>query len=183
MSTYDLVAIDPGKNELAYAAFAGKKLCAYGELPATTPPIDIDGSVLSAPEVVWETPQADGRGVPPDDLIALSSAGAELARWIAGYSGRTRSYQPRAWKGSVAKPVHHSRLWDALTTAEKKLLGGTETRDAIRNACARGGADGWKKSGKMYYLAREFPKFGDMRMFHDILDAVALGCKHLGRIK
>lgn len=183
MSTYDLVAIDPGKNELAYAAFAGKRLCAFGELPAGSPPLDGDGSIMSAPSVVWETPQADGRGVPPDDLIALSSAGAELARWIAGFHGHTRPYQPRQWKGSVAKPIHHSRLWDALTTRERALLGGTETRTAIRSACERGARDAWRKSGKLYYLAREFPKAGGVKISHDILDAVALGCKHLGRTK
>lgn len=183
MGTYDLVAIDPGKNELAYAAFAGDRLQAFGELPAGCAPVDPDGSILTAPEVVWETPQADGRGVPPDDLISLSSAGAELARWIAGYAGRTRAYRPRDWKGSVAKPVHHSRLWDALTTREKALLGGSDTRAAIRNACARGAADAWRKSGKMYYLAREFPLVAGVKISHDILDASALGCKHLGRIK
>ena len=125
--------------------------------------------------VVVEKPQPDSRtysSVPT--VIELSWQGALVAGLYAGASGcPIQEYMPTEWKGSVAKPIAHSRLWKILEPDERVLLGGDATLAQIERAKDRGALARWAP-GRTYYP--------ETWLMHNILDAVALGCFHLGRI-
>jgi hypothetical protein len=175
-----MIAIDPGKQgcAVAYAAYQNQltgvwwdRRLVYEQLP------------LTGPAVVWEKPQADGRGVPVQDLLDVCHAGADLARWYAGPLGEVQAVTPREWKGGVPKPIHHGRLADVLTDAEFDVLGGViPVCNAIGLARDRGTDDHWRKDGKLYYRAKELPTVNGLKITHDILDAVALLMWALGRL-
>lgn len=119
--------------------------------------------------VSYECPQQDARsyGVPPEVLIRLAAEGAALAGIYAGYyQAQLIAETPTAWKGSVAKPVQHGRLWALLRPCERRLLGGDATALAITNAKRAGALDRWKRKGAAYY-PRGFEA-------HNVLDAVAM---------
>lgn len=139
-----------------------------------------EDSYLDAWRVVVERPEANGRSTPPDDLIAITAAGFFLAGLFAG--GPVRVTTPREWKGQTPKPIHHGRLWDALSRAERTLLGGAPTEAAIRSARQRGAKDRWSKPGATYYRASEFPTVNGVKITHDILDASALNLWDSGRL-
>lgn len=175
VAEFDLAAIDAGATHCAVAFYSlfGKlrHLC---EAPTYAAPN------IRCARAVYEIPQADGRAAPIDDLIRTAVGGAKVAAWLAP---EVVEYQPRQWKGSTPKPVHHRRAWAVLTDAERAILGGTLTSHAIDKACERGARNRWQKDGKLYYSAREFPTVGGLKITHDLLDAAALGLYDLGRIK
>lgn len=176
--SYQLTSIDPGVKSCAVARWRGDTLKWVASWPA--------GEMPSAGEpgrVVWELPQADGRSIPADDLIALTAAGADLARAFAGVDGEVVRYQPRQWKGSTPKPVHHARMWEALTDAERHVIGGAMTASAIWAACERGARARWRKHHNHHYSDRELPTVDGTKITHDLLDAVALGLYDLGRMR
>jgi len=82
---------------------------------------------------------------------------------------------PSAWKGTEPKPQHHARLWEVLTPEERAILGGMATARAIADAVRKGALSRWGKPGASYY-PRSFTT-------HNLLDAAALGCWHLGRLQ
>jgi len=130
-------------------------------------------------EVIIERPEYQGartdnaRG---KDIIDLPWEGALLA---GAYAGRgvcpIVEYPPSKWKGSEPKPINHDRLWEVLTSAERKVLGGTTTYKAIQKAIDKGALKRWKISGAACYPA-------SFKM-HNLLDAVALYCVHVGRLE
>lgn len=172
-----IIAIDPGVHACA---------CAYlenGHLLGTTftqfsTALDWIGS-YKVTHVVVERPEYQGlrtQSARPGDLIALAWAGALLAGRIVGATGaHLVELPPSSWKGSEPKPVHHSRLWQTLTSEERALLGGDTTRDAIARAVDKGARERWKKGGSAYY-----PRAWAM---HNILDAAALGVFYVGRMR
>ncbi len=152
--------------------------------------------------VVVERPALQGqktRAARPQDLMDLCWSGAMLAGAYAGRDGcPILEFTPndvrdkrciyhvkrsigsactcsRGWKGSEPKPVQHARLWEELGPAERLVLGGDMTRDAIYEARERGALDRWGKPGVEYYPKRFTT--------HNLLDAVALGCTYLGRLQ
>lgn len=125
--------------------------------------------------VIVERPQADRRSlsVPIQTLITLAWEGATLAAMYAGRGGALLTAPSvRAWKGSEAKPLQHKRLWAVLDQDEREILGGSATELAIRKACEKGALKRWAPGA--YY-----PKSW---LTHNLLDAVALGAKHIGRL-
>jgi hypothetical protein len=179
----NLLAIDSGYAKsgkgCACAAFFGRHLVKhFFERPRECHPASYG---MAFEIVLWEQPQGDGRTwhVPPEVMIQLTTAGAELAGLFAGWSMahgsccKIVSQTPTGSKGSVPKPIAHLRLWEALTEPERAMLGGAATGKAIAAACERGALDRWRP-GKSYYPSTW--------LMHNILDAVALGAKYLGRL-
>lgn len=115
--------------------------------------------------VVVERPEQDGRSfnARPRDLMNLAWDGAILA---ASYGVPVKWYKPSEWKGQLHKPVHHSKVWRKLDRGERALFP-ADTADVIEAAVQAGAMDRWRQDGKAYY-----PRSW---VFHNILDAVALG--------
>lgn len=171
-----LLAIDSGWPRCAAAQVFGTLLCDVGYLDmASDQAID----VLRYDRVVVEIPTCRPDTPNPEDLIRIGVAGARLAERFARDPACITEYRPNEWKGNTPKPAHHARMWEALTPAERMLLGGRETLFAIYVACERGAKDRWRKPGGTYYRKSELPK----GISHDILDAAALALFALGRIK
>jgi hypothetical protein len=92
-------------------------------------------SVLGAhrPDAVrWvaEYPQSyPGVHAPEADLAGLR----EVIREVGAAAGRpVERIRPRAWKGNVPKPVHHTRVLRALDPAERERVeDGKEALDAL----------------------------------------------------
>lgn len=165
-----LLALDAGVHECAAARFFDGGLVALRTMTARHPggPMYI---IASADEVACEIPQFDTR---------VSKHVIDLAVHVALIAGACRcpvyTYTPRQWIGSLQKPIHHHRIWGALTAAERALFP-ADTTVRIAAACAKGGKDNWRKSGALYYGR------GKGSEVHNLLDAVGLGLHHLGRYR
>lgn len=168
-----LVAIDPGVERCAIAVFAddGELLdVGFVDVPFDCPDVLwsaawSDGIV----SVVAEKPQFDRRCA--KSVIDLAWSGALVAATFAR-GGPVVTYTPSAWKGALTKPIHHHRTLKALTPAEIGVLP-PDTAARVAGACHKGGLDNWRKDGARYYGS-----WGG----HNVLDAVALGLTHLGRM-
>jgi hypothetical protein len=172
-----LVAIDPGYAKrgkgCAVAVLRDGRLSAvFFVRPETVAPAALR---VGAIEVVWERPQVDARTrVSAPAVVRLSAVGGELAGMFAGACGcRAVPVSPQQWKGSVAKPVAHYRLWQVLDPAERDVLGGDATYAVIRGAQLKGAKNRWGRDGASYY-----PSSFDA---HNLLDAAALGLWRLRR--
>lgn len=166
-----LLAIDPGKHWCDCAWFYDGELTRVYAMPSlhrTAGPA-LHGLSIPANRVICEKPQLDGR--PATDLIDVTLAGAYLAgqAW-----GTVRFVEPREWKGSMPKPVHHRKVWQTLTPTERAALPDYAEHE-INKALLRGAKDGWRKPGGTYYR-------GERGKVHNALDAVALGLFELGRL-
>lgn len=174
MTSDTLLAIDPDTKAgcaCAYFDVASQRLnhVVFDSMPGTA----------FVTTVVVERMQADGRTRDIDvrDLLECQFVGALAAGYALGLTMRTAElvhYTPTEWKGSIPKPVHHDRLWKILSEHERAVLGGAETKAQIDRAVEKGALSRWSKPGAAYY-PRSF-------VTHNLLDAVALGCFHLGRI-
>lgn len=131
--------------------------------------VHVSGDPDWAHVVLAEKPQFDRRV--SKHVIDLAWTGALVA---ASFGAPVKAYTPSQWKGSTPKPVHHNRVWQVLTPAERALFpAGTEAR--IAEACRKGGLDAWRKPGVKYYGE------GKGSECHNLLDSAALGLHHLGR--
>lgn len=162
--TGSLIAIDPGVYKTACALYRGGRLYSVGYGP--------DMQRVRADRAVCEKPQFDARvGVYNIDLAV---AGAFLAGRLS--TGGVVFTEPRHWKGSRPKPVHHQEAWAELLPRERSILP-ADTYTRICNAVERGALDRWRKSGGSYYGRSQGSDV------HNLLDAVALGLWYLGRLK
>lgn len=184
-----VVAIDPGFAArgpgCAVALFddTGRLVEARYARPETVSPVELLASELytdmaTAPQplaVVWESPQVDARTrVSTPAVVRLAAVGGVLAGLYAGANGgKVEAVTPSIWKGTAPKPVHHSRMWRALTAAEQRLLGGEDTLTRIHAARRAGAKDRWGKPGGAYYPTSWWT--------HNLLDAVGIGLWRLGR--
>lgn len=172
-----LLAIDSGYPSCAAAAAISDVLTRVGEVS-----IDSGSFFGYCPfdAVIVEVPTLRGGATPnPEDLLLITSVGCRLAERFVKDGRHVREVRPSEWKGNTPKPPHHARMWEALSPAERTLLGGVRTHKAILAACKRGAADRWRKPGARYYRKSELPA----GISHDILDAAALALFALGRIR
>ncbi len=181
LSSDEIVAVDPGKHTCAVAigdsqwglSWAGPTTFAHS-----------DSWKEFAGAAIVEVPSANGRATPPDDLIAEAVHGCLLAGRLC--SGEVRCVTPNEWKGSTRKPIHHDRMWGALSAEEQILLGGDATYDGLQAILERGAKERWRRPGAAYYRAADLPTVemstGAYRLTHNELDAVALLLFALGRI-
>lgn len=107
----------------------------------------------------------------PNDVLAVDRAlyllVGGLTLGLCFPAPQVFEYLPEQWKGQVAKPKHHARLWRVLTEPERELLGGAATLAKIE-------------------IAQRQLAFGKKPSYQwsmgDRLDAAALGAFQLGRI-
>lgn len=119
---------------------------------------------------IYELPAADV----PDKACMRHGTRGLLARRVLLTPAPACTCE-RGWKGSEPKPIHHARVWEELTLAERRVLGGDKTHAAIERACEKGALNRWGRPGASYY-PRAFKT-------HNLLDAAALGLTFLGRIE
>jgi len=169
-----VLAIDPGAETCACVEFARDVIVrASFALPPAWHPMDGEPRI-----VVVERMQADERTRHVDvrHVLACQWNGAFCAAYLSGRTGAAvQWYTPTEWKGSEPKPVQHARLWQILSSDEHAILGGNATSEAIARAVDKGAARRWKIAGADCY-PRKFTT-------HNLLDAAALGCTHIGRLE
>ena len=164
--------IDPGEaKDCALACFEQGFLASLNWVNAESIK-PVSGGIVTRPDyILWEKPQiypkSEGN---PNQMVDLAVAGAEAVTYLRiGWGvqlARMRNVLPRDWKGTIAKPVHHMRLWPILTPAERALFeaGTWEYIQENAHAIAMGKSPSY--SAKVT----------------DLLDATALGCYDLGRL-
>lgn len=138
------VAIDPGKWHCGVAVFDDRLLVMANTIHI--PPgrwrverlvdtiVEYLGPVMCQESWIFETPQSyPGMHAREDDLESLRET-------IAGLNDldrvtRRRSVRPGTWKGNVPKPIHHGRIYKALSTSELErtppMATSPDTWDAI----------------------------------------------------
>ncbi len=171
-------AVDPGTKVCAVALFDDDGLLDHlgfvepdGCVSSRGRSLYVAAHIDGVLHVVCEKPQFDSRV--SKHVIDLAWTGAAVAYSLAA-GGPVTAYTPSQWKKSVAKPVHHHRIWQVLAPAERAVFPeGTEAR--IAEACRKGGLDNWRKPGAEYYGKAKGSEV------HNYLDAVGLGLHHLGR--
>jgi hypothetical protein len=166
------IAIDPGyskKSDGCACALALEGLLAECWFERARDFEHPDNDRDRANFVIVEQPQQDGRSwaVPPAVLIKLAWEGAKLAGLYAGACG-AELLDPTVteWKATEKKPAQHARLWQVLSPAERRVLGGDKTHAAILAACQKGALCRWKLPSDELY-----PKSFKT---HNLLDAAAL---------
>lgn len=161
-----IVAIDPGIKRCAYASFDGERLA---RAAFEAPPWRVDLVLVERPEYHG----ARSNAARTQDLMALSWAGAVAAYRLGA---QVKEYGASEWNRGAPKPIVHKKLWRALEEPERVLLGGSETLKRIDAAVEKGAVARWRtgRKGAHWYPA----SFAA----HNLLDAAAIGCAHLGRI-
>lgn len=167
-----VIAIDPGAKVNAWALFAAgsERLLESGT-----------GFRYSSGirQVIWERPQVDERTAAIDvrNILDVAINGAKFVGALAEIScAEVVEYTPTEWKGSEPKPLNHRRLWAVLDDDERVLFGGAKTWKAIDAACEKGALSRWRGRGGDFYPRSQ-------KILTDRLDAAALGCFYLGRLK
>lgn len=121
--------------------------------------------VWHATTLVCEKPRVYP-GVPNIDANDLVDLG-EVVGWFRSeiFYEDYHSYDPNTWKGQVSKPVHHDRIWQVLTPAERALFP-PGTGDKIQK---------W-----LTWPPKKQKNIKDPDL--ELLDACALGMYHLKRV-
>lgn len=116
-----LVAIDPGVKNLAWAEYHGGRLSECGLSRAESAELHAAALVNMAGPDVLVLEQMVPRDIPnAADLIAVSHTGA----YVAGVLRPRELRYPTAqqWKGSVPKRIHHARIAQILSPAERAVV-------------------------------------------------------------
>jgi hypothetical protein len=175
-----LVAIDPGgaRKKCAVVHLTDQEINGYAFECLSRE----RGSLLAfcglIATVLVERPQQDARSryARPEDLIEIAWEGALLAAAYAHARGaRLVELEPREWKGTEPKSQMHFRLWSVLSDAERFVLGGGVTYQAILSAREKSALKRHAPHSTAYY-PRSF-------VMADVLDAAALAAVYLGRIE
>jgi hypothetical protein len=166
--------IDPGVTESACAFFVTRELNGVCFVSPSALSVLRPGDVRSA---LIEAPRIDGqtRGKDENDIVALGMAIGDLRGAIRAYCGVEAQLVERSkWKGQVPKPIHHSRVWGALTPPERATFAGFAgttveyVTNKIETACAA-----FAQHGRVVRYSWRA---------HNLLDAVGLGLWDLARI-
>jgi hypothetical protein len=190
-----LLSIDPGVQASAGALFddgsaLGAHLVAAGYDPTITyasgvtrtVTVGLGGgglecsSIVTAPtwSCVCECPQVYSMAKPPADLVDVAIVVGQWKERTLVAGGTWTQVLPREWKGQHKKPPHHKRVWAALSAAEREIVSkavghSPESIAAyIEKACVA-----IALHAKVTYS----------RHSHNVLDAVGIGLKTLGRIQ
>lgn len=146
---------DPGVHRIARAIFVNRQAVSIDYLPAFAsfcqPPVTFLG--IEKPQIYQNTPTAQAN----DCLDVWGAACWFRSRVQHAASVIERIVSPEEWKGQLPKPVHHARLWEAMTESERALFP-TDTEERIRKGIQRGGYTNAKGND-----------------FHNLLDAVGIG--------
>lgn len=170
-----MIYLDPGKaKDCALACFEANELIWLGWCDGVA--LRTESGLLTRCNlagILWEKPEIytkrKSKGN-PNQLIDLAIAGATAVTYLRMGWGidpaKVRSITPHNWKGSIAKPPHHLRLWGVLSPAERALFPAN--------------TEAYILAGAQAYAAGVNPNYAAQCV--DLLDAAALGCYDLGRL-
>ena len=116
-----LVAIDPGVKNLAWAEYHDGALVACGLSRADSAELHAAALGTLADPDVLVLEQMTPRDIPnAADLIAVSHTGAYVAGVLRPHTLRYPTAQQ--WKGSIPKRIHHARIAQILSPAERAVV-------------------------------------------------------------
>lgn len=159
MTEYDMISIDPGKSWVYVALWNAGVLCKT----LRWDPLDLT-QYERAPRIVIEKPNINKNTPNWQSVLDVAWSGALVA---GRCGGNVQHYEPSQWKGSVVKPIHHGRVWAAMTQAERFLFP-AEVPDIIQRA-----KETYARTGQVRKYDHDW---------HNNLDAVGLGLFALGRL-
>jgi len=125
------IAIDPGTRSLGWALFDDHLIGAgvvraqglddmLKRLRDFAPPL-----ITGDRDVVIEIPQiyrASKSKGDPNDLIPVAIVAGAVGVMLRGPTASVRMFTPHVWKGSVPKPIVHSRVFAVLNDQELENL-------------------------------------------------------------
>ena len=154
------IALDPGKHIVYGAKFVDNQCVQFYEFPREIPAYARSSYPLAVVEKpsILNTPNSA-------DMTEVLWSGAIVA---SALSEIVATLDPIVWKGSVKKPIHHGRVWECMTPAERALFP-ANTHDVIVEARKR--------------LAQRGKVVNYNHKWHNHLDALSLGAFYVGRIK
>lgn len=183
-----VLAYDPGVHRHARSSFKYGMLFDVAFEDAASLPALAPGARDVITAVIIEKPRINGatKGKDPNDQMDLSLEAGDLRGVYRSAGIPVMMPTPMDWKGQLKKPHHHRRVWDALSSIERatfarcaqehiqqtkaeKTITLVEFIEAkIERAC--------------YMLARTGKVTKYSWGAHNLLDAVGLGLRYLGRI-
>lgn len=120
---YNIIGIDPGANKCAFALGDDGTLIACGsgtpqEILHRIPPFArIHFAVIEKPRIYPEISQKD-----KNDLIPVAIAAGECGGRLEALGCEVAYVEPKTWKGTFKKPVHHARVWKKMNDAERAIF-------------------------------------------------------------
>lgn len=173
------IAIDPGARQNAIAVFVDSRL-AWAGFEAAFLPLLATLQRNECVETIIEKPQIDRRSPGKlADLINVTANGYRLVgridQQVCLKPERFHERTPQAWKGSVEKPIHHSRALYVLMPGEiQRIPFATPTRENLIDYVHAAVEKNAKRKSRRLV--------GYTNVVHNLLDAVALGLTYLGRL-
>lgn len=161
---------------LAYLGWAWPELGKFEMVAGQTPKEPSGPPLYELPEL-RPRPKVRGKGVSPialgNDLIAIAASGAATAGLYSGGRYAVRSVKVSVWKGQIAKPLHHDKLWAILLPEERALFPVPRGYPSVE-AYIKQGVD-------TYARTREVSGYSASVV--DLLDVAALGCYDHKRLR
>lgn len=154
------IALDPGHPTVYGAEFVNRvcvRLLDFSIGSAMTHRGEYTSAVIEQPSAM-NTP----------NTVAMAKVlwtGCSVANQL---SELVHEFDPMVWKGGLKKPIHHGRVWEWMTPAERSLFP-ANTATVISKARTR-----LAETGKVTNYSHEW---------HNHLDAVGIGMFFLLRIK
>jgi hypothetical protein len=185
-----VVAYDPGVHKHARATTRHGRLLSVGFEDAADGTRVAPGAASLVEAVIIEKPRINGatRGKDPNDQMDLSIEAGDLRGCWRSAGVQVLMPTPAEWKGQIKKPHHHLTVWGELSPAERELFA-TQAAPHIK----------WTKreqaAGSLVdFIGRKIRRgcellaiHGEVREYdwaaHNLLDAVGLNLRYLGRIR
>lgn len=118
------LAIDPG-NDTGWALFRSYTeivACGLGD-PRLAPWADATprqvGPVIIEKPVIYPNRNMKGD---PNDILKLAIGVGEYKEFFQRRGSRVALVEPRSWKGSIPKDVHHARVWGELSPSAQAVV-------------------------------------------------------------
>lgn len=116
------LAIDPGVDLCGWSWSVASSIRAVGHSPP-----DFFAGIVGPVRVMIESPviypHGNSEGTrDPEVIMRLRETVGYISGLLAAHGITAATTDPRAWKGQLKKPVHHSRVWALLTERERRLI-------------------------------------------------------------
>ncbi len=123
------LAIDPGRDTgwALFRAMDQLLACGVGDPRKFGPGWPVGAGHLQAAvqTVIIERPTIyTSRNMKgdPNDIVTLAIGVGEYKEYFQSRGARVSMIEPRSWKGSLPKDVHHARVWGELGDSDKNVV-------------------------------------------------------------